>query len=207
MTKVGSSVGDQLRAHARGLESYITRLERLHLDGRVYRIDLERAYAGAYLLFYTSLERSIEQLFLGILTQEFTFRQRGIRPLVAAPSERIARQIVTGERAYADWLPLRLTEGRAKALLAAGRPFESIVTADRRFLESMGYVRNALAHGSAHSLRRFRTEVIDGGPLPTPVPPGQRKPAPYLRGTHTTGQSRFSFHLAEASAIVRRLCQ
>jgi hypothetical protein len=159
------------------------------------------------LLFYTSLERSIEQLFLGILTRELTFRQRGVKPLVAAPSERIARQIVTGERAYADWLPFRLTEGRANALLAAGRPFKSLSQADRRFLETMGYVRHALAHASAHSLRRFRTQVIQGGPIPTPVPPGQRKPAPYLRGTHTTGQGRFSFHLAEASAIAGRLCR
>jgi hypothetical protein len=201
-----SSVTDRLQSEGRGLQLYVSRLERLHANGEVFKADLERAYSGAYLLFFASLERALEKLFLGVLTDDLSFGTRGVRSLIQVPSEIVARQVVAGDRAYADWLPYdRRTRPRARALLSGGRPFEGLSKDDRQFLEQMGYVRNALAHGSRHALGRFRSEVIYGGPIPQSLPPGQRYPASYLRGSHASGQTRFEFHLAEAVAILRRL--
>lgn len=207
MASKSSGIADRLRSDGRGLLGYVKRVEKLHSDDELFKVDVERAYAGAYLLFYTSLERALERLCIGIMTQSLTIGQKGISPIVAVPNERIARQVLSGDRSYVDWLPFdRFAKRRAKAFLVKGKPFTDVPRPDSRFLATMGIVRNALAHGSPHSLRLFREEVIDGGAIASPVPSSQRKPAPYLRGSHAIGQSRFEFHLAEAAAIMQRLC-
>lgn len=200
-------LAERLGREARSLELYVARVERLAHDGGVPKVDLDRAYAAGYMLFYTSAERILEQLFVGILTGRVTVTQAGVRPVVVAPNGPTALRLVLGGRRYVDWLPFeRHTKPRAEALLADGKPFTSLAKADRLFLERMSVLRNALAHRSDHSLRQFDREFIQKNPVPGGLPPKQRKPIGYLRGQHAANQSRFSFQLAEAAAIVRRLC-
>jgi hypothetical protein len=170
-------------------------------------VDLDRAYAAGYMLFYTSVERTLEQLFVGLLTGKVTVTQSGVRPVVAAPNGPTALRLVLGGRTYADWLPYEHhTKRRAEALLANGKPFTSLTKPDRVFLGRMSVLRNALAHRSDHSLRQFDREFIQNNPVPGGLPPAQHKPIGYLRGQHAANQSRLSYQLAEAAGIVRRLC-
>src|SRR4051794_27409628 len=100
------------------------------------KVDLERAYAAGYMLFYTSVERTLEELFVGLLTRKLTVTQAGVRPVVTAPNAPTALRLVLGGRSYVDWLPFdRHTKPRAEALLADGKPFTALAKADRIFLE------------------------------------------------------------------------
>jgi hypothetical protein len=200
-------LAERLGREARSLELYVARVERLLRTGRVPQIDLDRAYVAGYVLFHASVERTIEQLFVGLLTGELTVTQPGVTPVVVFSDQSTAFRIVLGERKYVDWLPFgRYTKPRAQAFLTDGKPFTSLQTADSQFLERMSLLRNALAHRSAHSLKQFDQAFIQSPPVPVALPPSQRKPIGYLRGQHAVNQSRLSYQLAEGVAIVRRLC-
>jgi hypothetical protein len=200
-------LAERLGREARSLEVYVGRVESLVRAGTMPKVDLDRAYAAGYMLFYTSVERTLEQLFVGLLTGKVTVTQPGVKAVVVTPNGPTALRLVLGGRTYVDWLPFeRHTKRRAEALLADGKPFTNLAKADRVFLERMSVLRNALAHRSDHSLKQFNREFIQNNPVPGGLPPAQHKPIGYLRGQHAANQSRLSYQLAEAAAIVRRLC-
>jgi len=176
-------------------------MERLHATGAVTPVDVGRVYGGAFLAFHTYFERSLERLFLGLLMKRLELDN--VRPLIDVQSEKVGHAVVVGGRHYVDWLPFdQVAIPRAKAFLAGGRPFSDLSKADRRHLESLSVIRNALAHESRHAKRRFRAQFVDGLALP----PSQRTPSGYLRGQHRVGETRFDHLLGETIGVFTRLC-
>jgi hypothetical protein len=203
MPRSSSVIGDEIASRARGLDLFLQRTERLHRERRLSRGDVERAYSGGFLEFYAYAERSLERLFLGLLRGRLTSPHRGVRPLIMVNSDVIASAIVTGDRAYADWLPYgRYTAKRAEAYFSGGRPFSLLDKVDLGAFERAGVVRNALAHQSGSANRIFEDKMVIGKSLP----PDQRRPAGYLRGIHTIGQTRMNFMLSDVSLAFRKLC-
>jgi hypothetical protein len=201
MPRPASKVADEVAARARSLNAYVDRLERLYGRRELGRPDLNRAYAGALIAFHTYVERSLERLFLGLVMRRFT--RTGVRPLVVINSERVARAVVNGGRRYVDWLPYeQLTLPRAEAFLSKGHPFVDLEKDDRRSLENLRVIRNALAHESSHALRMFRQRFTEGKALP----PDQVTPTGYLRGRHAGSQSRLAFMLTDTVHVFARLC-
>jgi hypothetical protein len=200
-------VAERVAREANSLEIYTRRTESLFAARRVPRIDLDRAYAAAYMLFYVLLEDAVEELFVGLLTCKLAVGRSGVRPIVVAPNQPVARRLILGGRKYVDWFPFdRHTRPRAEALLVDGRPFTDLAKEDSRFLGQMSILRNALSHRSGHAVRQFEREFITQAPLPGGVPPEQRRPAGYLRGQHATNQSRLGYQMAKATVILRDLC-
>lgn len=200
MPKPASVIADEVASRARGLNSYVLRMEGLHADGKLSTVDVRRVHAGALISFQAFVEQSLERLFMGILMGRFT--AEGTRSMVRIESEVVARKVMGAGRNYATWIPYDTTERRAKAFLSRGMPFSSLEKADRRVLNDLSTLRNALAHESAWALNQFRKTFTDGKGLP----PDQLMPAGYLRGSHNPGQSRFSYHLAEAVGVFKQLC-
>lgn len=185
-----------------GQNAYVRRMEVALDNGDLRRSDIVRVYEGAFLLFHTSLERSLEELFMGVLMRRIVVTGAGIRPLVDIRSEVVARRAVCGERKYVDWLPYDMTRRRARAFLAGGKPFDRPTGLDEAAFRRASVLRNAIAHGGAHSMRAFRnTFQLDG------LPAAQQRPAGFLRGRHAAGQTRFEFTLAECSRVLDRLCE
>ena len=176
-------------------------MEALYTAGQVSLLDLNRIYGGAFVAFHSYLENSLEDLFLGLVTQRLEIR--GVRPLVSISGDRVAQRVVFGGRNYADWLPFnKQTVPRAEAFLSSGRPFTELSKADRNFLDDLALLRNALAHESGHSMKQFRRVYVGNRALP----PQQTRPAGYLRGQHTLNQRRFEYLLGQAAHIVGTLC-
>lgn len=202
MARAASTLAAGVAQRARGVTTYAGRLESLYQANLLSRQDLQRSYGGAYLSFFTFFERSIEDLFLGLVMGRLTC-STATRSLVEIRSEVVARRLVAGGRNYADWLPFEQhTMKRAPAFLSGGRPFTDVPANDRHALQRAHYIRNALAHESNHSLKQFQRHVI-GQQF---VPPHERRPAPYLRGAHAAGQSRMEFLLAELVFVFDRMC-
>jgi hypothetical protein len=200
--KHAQEIAESLRRSARTSQGYLGRLEKLHKANRLSQRDVTRAYEGAFLSYYTALERHLEQLFLGLLMSRIVVSGRPARSLVRTGSDVTARRIVAGDRPYADWLPIDHTAKRAKKLLSGGRPFDRLSKVDTQVLEQMRIVRNAVAHKSSYATRRFHREFIEGNG----IPPLQRTPAGYLRGQHAEGQTRLGYFMAQGVNTMNRLC-
>jgi hypothetical protein len=177
-------------------------LEGHHASGRLSGRDVTRAYEGAFLGFYTELERHLEQLFVGLIMGRYTVSGSNVRPLVRIDSEVVARRVIAGGQRYVDWLPYGHIDRRAPAFFSGGRPFNRIDGGDRTVLDRMLWVRNAVAHRSSHAMRVFRKNLVDGKGLP----PDQRTPAGYLRGQHSPGQTRLEYFMALGVGVVGKVC-
>lgn len=200
--KPASTVADSLKRSARGTQGYLDRLERLCTAGALSGRDVTRAYEGAFLTYYTGLERHLERLFLGLVMARVTPSGRKTRALVQIASDRTARQVISGDRPFADWLPIDRTTKRAARFLSEGRPFDRLRPVDHEVFERMHIIRNAVAHRSSHASRRFKSQLIDGQGIPV----YQQTPAGYLRGAHAPGQSRLSYLMAQGVDTVGRIC-
>lgn len=200
--KPASEVADQVAAYARSVSAYIDRIDALNSSG-LRDHDVSRAYAGAYLQFHSYMEASLERLFMGLLMQRFELPSDPQGPLVAIRSEVVARRAVAGDRSYVDWLPYRRTRRRAQAFLSSGRPFSELERPHVSFLDKSQVLRNALAHTSNHSLRRFREEFIDG----TPIPARESRPIPYMRGIFSGRATRMTALLREGVSAFSALCR
>ena len=203
MAKPASSVAKAVSSRARSLGRYLQRVEALHASGSLSLSDVERAYSGVMLEFYAFVERSIEELFLGLLRGRLVSSNKSVRPLIKVKSDLTARAIVQGGRPYVDWLPYKdYTLRRAEAFFSSGRPFSLLERSDIDAFEDAALIRNALAHQSASALRRFGYGLVVGRSLP----PREHRPAPYLRGQHTIGQTRMNYMLARLANIMTKLC-
>jgi len=196
----------QVASRAKGVVYYVNRMERLYddrlsLSAPITNTDVDRAFAGGFLLFYAYLERAVECYFVGLLTGHIVHSDPSVHPRVIVKSYPAAYEIVHGGRSYADWFPYgRHTRPRAKAFFTGGRPFTNMAKTEIKALDHVGIIRHALAHGGSASLRGFKEIVGDKA-----LPPRQRRPAGYLRGYHMLGQTRFEYLLARAVAALRSL--
>ena len=201
MARPASEVADRVAQRGRGIDSFIRRLEALHARRELSRLDVERAYAGGFLAFFTAYEKAWEDLFFGLLMGRLTVVPPCV-PLVQVRSEVVARRMVHGDRDYLDWLPIDRTSRRASAYFATSHPFSRLTDGDRSVIKRYVLLRHALAHDSDYSTRQFRRHVIGQRVLP----PHERRPAGYLRGPHATGQTRMNLALAELTLVLTRVC-
>jgi hypothetical protein len=197
--KASTDVADACRRRARFLDQHSARmLGRSHAAA-----DKNQIVSGTLVSFYAFFERQLEALFLGLLTGSLAHPTANVRPLAHFLSSEAADAIVRSGKKYIDWLPFeRHTMERSRVYFENGEPFDRLSVAERRVLEELGLLRNALAHQSAHSLSRFHKVFVEGRALPT----SQSTPAGYLRGDQSLGTTRLSYYLLGAAGIMNRLC-
>ena len=200
--KPAANIAESLKSYARSTESYVDRLERLNQAGRLSNRDVTRTYEGAFLSFHTSLERHIERLFLALVMARVLPTGTETKSLVRIADHRVAHAVICGDRPYADWLPLNKTKQRASVYLSRGKPFDRLKPVDIQVFDRMQVIRNAVAHQSHHAIRSFRRVLIEGQGIPLV----EQSPAGYLRGSHTAGQSRLSYLMAQGVDTLDRLC-
>lgn len=203
MARESSSISEEVASRARGLDRYLMKMEKLRIEGALSELDVERAYTGAYLEFHAYFERAIERLFVGLLDGRLKPARSSIKARIGVSSATVATDVVNGDRTFVDWLPFDRTSRRARAFFQGGRPFIGLDKQERRDLAEFTTIRNALAHQSRASLRRFSSDLIQGRALP----PAQLRPGGFLRGTHTLGQTRMSYQLARAVSIIDKLAR
>jgi hypothetical protein len=198
-----TSLSDAYAARLRTFDRARRKLERLHTEGHVRRHDVSLFYEGILLRTVTSFEGLLEDLFVGLLAEGIA-PGRNVRPRVTFQSHAVARDVMLGGRAYVDWLPYNFTHNRADAFFRGGFPFCNIEKADRRLLERIVLVRNAVAHQSRAARARFEEEVIGD----TPVLPIERTPAGYLRTIFRTApnQTRYEEIATTCAMLARKLC-
>lgn len=192
-----------LQARVIKLDRTRDRVEKLFASKRILKFDVEQIYSGLYLDAFVSLERFLEDIFIGFLTGKVTPATRGVRPRVSFRTHQLAKDVLLIGRRYLDWLPYKTTKERAAIFFENGYPFSTLTTQQENLLEELHRIRNALAHRSEHSYDVFLRLVIGALPLN----PSEKRPASFLRSTFRANphQTRFENHLAEMLTIAQQL--
>src|SRR5579859_135638 len=203
MPRPATAIPNDFTARLRTFDRSRGKLERLLLGGHVTRHDVSLFYEGIFLRTVTSFEGLIEELFVGLLTGAIT-SGRGVHPRVTFRSTAVARDVMLGGKAYVDWLPYHHTDNRACAFFRAGRPFSILNRTERKSLERMFIIRNAVAHQSRAARRKFEDEVIGAAPLL----PSERTPAGFLRSVFRAlpPQTQYEDIAATCALLARKLC-
>jgi hypothetical protein len=202
--KLGSTLSDAYAARLRTFDRARQKFERMHTEGRVTRHDVSLFYEGIFLRTVTSFEGLMEDLFVGLLAGSITPGKK-VHPRVTFQSHAVARDVMLSGRAYVDWLPYNFTDKRAEAFFRGGFPFCNLDKPDKKLLERIVLVRNAVAHQSRAARGRFEEEVIGTAP----VLPIERTPAGYLRSIFRTApdQTRYEEMASTCAILARKLCQ
>jgi hypothetical protein len=194
-------------------DAYVSRLrrfdraranvERLFRSGHVTRHDTALFYEGIFLRTVTTFEGLMEDLFVGLLAGSVR-PSRNVLPRVTFRPHAVARDVMLGGRAYVDWLPYHMTEKRAEAFFRGGLPFCNLESSDKRELERIILIRNAVAHQSRDARQKFETKVIGAAPMLTV----ERTPAGYLRSIFRTApdQTRYEEIANTFAILARKLC-
>ena len=196
----------------KSLEATRSKVESLVQIGMLNRRDADRAYEGLFLSVNIAIEQFIEDLFIGLLVAEQGVQSSrpDVLPRIIVKSHKVAKEVVLGARRnYIDWLPYHNTIDLANVFFRGGRPFSDLTNtqyqSQYQTLQKCHCIRNALAHQSAHSLRKFEDFVIGA----TNVPTRERKPASYLRGYFRINpvQTRYENYVAQMAGIARLLAK
>ena len=85
-----------------------------------------------------------------------------------------------------------------------GLPFTDLDSSDKKNIERMFHIRNAIAHKSKHALRVFSEKVIDDQNLLAE----EKKPVGYLRSNYATSpsQTRYELIIFNIVHVARKLC-
>lgn len=159
------------------LERIRQRVEKLVLDGRMERHDVEVMYESLFLRSITYFESLLENLFCRILLGKVSYPRARASKRVEFPSASSLYNVVWGSEKYLEWLPYEKTRKRAEKFLSGGRPFSELAGGELSKLKGHYVTRNAIAHSSDHARNEFKKVVIGNQHLP----PRERSPAGYLR--------------------------
>lgn len=186
------------------LDRTSSRVGQLHSEGKISVFDVEQIYAGLYLDAFVSLERFIEDLFLGYVSGLVTSPSTASHPLFHIKPASKAKDVMLGGKSYIDWIPYDSnTKKRAGVFFKRDSPFVTLSRSEEALLVQLHQIRNALAHRSAHSLDVFKRLVIGN----LPIPPRDRRPSRFLLTIFRANpsQTRLQNYLFEMLTIARHL--
>lgn len=197
-------VSSELTKQLNSLDRTRSKIESLARKKSLVRRDVEQVYSGLFLEAVTSFERHIERLFMGLLVGAVSTNNSAAMPRVTIGSHKVAHEVLKGSQRYIDWLPFSHTEKRAEAFFRGGRPFTQLTNQDKKQLEHLMWVRNAIAHKSGHAQRVFQQKVIAGAPISQ----REKTPAGYLRSVFRTAptQTQYEALIGDMVAVSKRLC-
>jgi hypothetical protein len=203
MPREAVELANEFTHHLNRLSSTRVKFESLFSSSRIKRHEIEQVYVGLYLDATVSFERFIETLFIGYLVGRIKTSSRRVVPRVSFHSEQVAREVVFSGQPYVDWFPYERTEKRAKAFFRNGGPFVDLQDADKKTIERFLAIRNAIAHRSRHSIRKFEKTVIGSLSLTG----HERSPAGYLRSIFriSPAQTRYENLIVEMAGIAQKL--
>ncbi len=205
MARSSRIIGNEFIGHLKYLEMTRSKMEHLFNNGHIVRRDIEQVYEGLYIDSITSFESFIEKLFIGMLVGNIAHNFSKVIPRAKFKSYTIARDIVYGGRNYVDWFPYEyFSEKRAKGFFRNGWPFTCLDKNDKKQLEIIMIIRNALAHKSTHAILKFKNEIVSSKPLL----PKERTPSGYLRSRFRINpiQTQYENIIITLSEVANELC-
>lgn len=186
------------------LERTRKKVESLFSNGNLTRKEIEQIYGTLFLNGFMIFEGFIEDVFLGLITEEVASSRA--KPKILINNRRIAREIVFSGRRYADWFPYEeQTLKLADVFFKKGLPFRILNNTDSSILKKLCYIRNALAHKGTYSLKIFEDRVLSSVPLTQ----REKYPTTFLRSYFrlSPAQTRYELYIIEMMNVAIKLCK
>ena len=200
-----SRLADALTIKYKSLEHTRSKTEYLYSHGVIALRDKRQFYEGLFLNTHVIFESFIEDLFFGLLVNgSKTLTPSKIIPRIEIGSHIIARELVNGpQKNYISWLPYENTIKLAKIFFRSGSPFTDLGSAEKDDLRKCHIIRNAIAHNSGYSRKKFESNVIGTAP----VSRAERNPTSYLMGVYRISpeQTRYQLYAAKLRQIAVKL--
>jgi hypothetical protein len=203
MSKAALDLAEDFSRRLKSYESGRKKVEQLLATGLVARSHANLFYEGVFLRSVTSFEGFVEDLFIGLASGRHSAHY-SVVPRATFSSHSIAREIIFAGKSYVDWLPYFHTEKRAETFFRGGHPFSSLDKPERRELERILIIRNAIAHQSAYANSKFQMDVV--GTLT--LLPSERTPSGFLRSLVGVAPSRTRYEdiAGTLNQLARKLC-
>jgi len=206
MAKSAADVFLALQGRYIKLDRTSAKVNKLHAVGKISAFDVEQIYSGIYLDAFVSLERFIEDLFLGYVSGQVTLPTKAAKPLVTISPSSKAKEVMLGGKNFLDWIPYDAnTKKRAQIYFNGNSSFLSLSKQDENLLGQLHQIRNALAHRSTHSIGVFHRLVVGN----LPIVPRDKRPGNFLRTIFRANpsQTRLQYYLFEMLEIAKRLSE
>ena len=195
----------KLIGHFRYLEKTRKKAESLFHEKIIVRRDIEIIYVGLFLDIVTSFEGFIEDLFLNLLVDDTIHPLKSVKAKFSFNNIANSRTVICGGRNYIDWFPYNFTIKRAKIYFKSGRPFTNFDKVEKKYLEEILYIRNALAHRSNYSIRQLNRNVIKDLPLTSK----EKTVTGFLRSfyVYSPSQTRYEYYVFQLAYLAKKLVQ
>ena len=184
------------------------RIEDLYKQGLLSKKIIEHIYESLFLNAHIHFCSFLEDLFVGLLVKNngYVSGRKIIKPKVDIYSYKVAYQLILGDKkSYVDWLPYKNTSNLANIFFKSGKPFTQLVQNEKDLLSKCHTVRNAIAHKSQVSKKKFLESVVQH----TPLLPTEKNPSSYLRGLFRRNpeQTRYELYTTNLLIIAKKLSQ
>jgi len=195
----------KLIGHFRYLEKTRKKAEILFRKKKIVRRDIEIIYAGLFLDIVTSFEGFIENLFLNLLVDDTIHPLKSVKAKFNFNNLANSRSVVCSGRNYIDWFPYYLTIKRARIYFKSGKPFTNFDEGEKKYLEEILYIRNALAHRSNYAIRQLNRNVIKDLPLTSK----EKTVTGFLRSfyVYSPPQTRYEYYVLQLAYLAKKLVQ
>lgn len=124
---------------------------------------------AAYLQAFIAWEAFLEESFILYVCGKRLPRQRNLRCLCGSMRTRAQaeRFIIPEGKKYTEWTEVNQVTDRAIRFFEGGRPYTNVLRPHQAKLDSMRFIRNAIAHASKFGQEKFQ-ELVRGelGTLP-----------------------------------------
>lgn len=179
-------------------------MEKLYDKGELTEFHVLTVYDGLFLSLFTDFEEFLEKLFWDLLKGDIDIEEFGEDTRLIAKIDPVEQteSIVLGDKSYLDWLPYQMTEKRAKRFFQSNLPFRNLTSEEKKELEYYHTIRNAIAHKSPRSKKKFHDMI---GELN--LPPQERTPSGYLRSKPSGQETQYEIADGQLLAIVRKMCR
>jgi hypothetical protein len=180
-------------------------MENLLVRGEIEIDDIEQVYSGLYLEAFTSFEGLLEDLFFGIVLGDLISSLADVVLRVSVTPPLVTKDILLIGKQYHEWLPYKeQTLERAKVFLQDGFPFNRLDDGNKSSLKRFHRIRNAIAHKSDFSKKKFESEVIGSLALT----PREKTPPGFLRSIfRRPAQTQYEVAIEELKSIALKLCE
>jgi len=204
MSKPASLLSAKFTASLNRYDRLRKKAEFLFLESRLNKFEVENIYAVLYVQSVALFESTLEEIFIGLVSGEFKTKITKVNPKIHIKHPNLARKVLYGVSPYFNWFPYdRNTEKISEIYFEDNANPFALIDGDKKLLEKIIYIRNAIAHNSRHARLTFTRKVTADKLLPLRE---KREPASFLRSIHTVNQTRYEYYTIEMRRIISNIC-
>jgi len=204
LAKKAKTVGNNFIQKANNLNKCRIKYEYLVDRGQLSVDEVAQVYTGLFLNLFTEFECLISEMFYGLLRGTISSGHSRYKRLInITPKDKVIN--VIQDKNYIDWLPIQeKTLPLAKKYFYEGLPFTDLVDKNKGDLKFYQIIRNALAHKSEYSIKKFEDSINSLTLLPH-----EKNPAYFLRSIPNRNQAKTQFEIVKDELIViaKIICQ